>query len=277
MPTSTELANALVSPAGSGDSNDAALVAPRLAAVFPEDILKHLQQNRTKVRVCRNSITDHLTSLRGQTPRGWPPGSTWDQVPGIFNPGTNEVVIAIIGHPDRPHIPQLGEGKGSVDLVVHETAHGLDMGGGSPFLSAGTAFITARNQDLRSLTAYELQPGSAGEQETFAESAARFFDSDDDSMPALHAFWATISGLLTGPSSSPGTFHFPFFSSQIGSAMLGPDGETIQMRLRATADDGPIGDAMIEVSASHPANQQIREHIKELNASEPVAVAAFED
>ena len=63
MPTSAELANSLVSAAGSGDAADAALVVARLA-VFPVAVLTRLQQNRTRVRACRNSITDHLVSLR---------------------------------------------------------------------------------------------------------------------------------------------------------------------------------------------------------------------
>jgi hypothetical protein len=95
MPTSAELANSLVSAAGSGDAADAALVVARLA-VFPVAVLTRLQQNGTRVRACRNSITDQLVSLRGVQPRGWPPGSTWDIVPGIFNPPSNEVVIAVV-------------------------------------------------------------------------------------------------------------------------------------------------------------------------------------
>ena len=76
-------------------------------------------------------------------------GTTWDIVPGIFNPSTNEVVIAVVGHGTvaGPHIPLSGEGEGSADLVVHETAHGLDMGGGAPFLSASRTFIAARKCD----------------------------------------------------------------------------------------------------------------------------------
>ena len=186
MPTSVELANGLVSAAGSGDATDAALVAARVA-VFPETVLSRLQQNRTRVRACRNSITDHLVSLQGQLPRGWPPGSTWDMVPEIFNPSTNEVVIAVIGHGTAagPHIPLSGEGEGSADLVVHETAHGLDMGGGLPFLLPARLFSAARNLRLNLVTQYEMQPGGAGQQETFAESAARFFTSQDDATPQL--------------------------------------------------------------------------------------------
>jgi hypothetical protein len=275
MPTSVELANSLVSAAGSGDAADAALVAARLA-VFPVAVLARLQQNRTRVRACRNSITDHLVSLRGVQPRGWPPGSTWDSVPGIFNPASNEVVIAIVGHdtPAGPHVPLSGEGEGSADLVVHETGHGLDMGGGSPFLSAGATFIAARNADLNQLTQYELQPTPAGEEETFAESGARFFISQDSMMPNLHAFWDNIANELAAHRPSPGIFSFPFFPS-IGSASVASDGTTIRMRLRAIGEGGVIGDALLSIPNTHPAHQQIRDHVKNLNTLRGVSVPNF--
>ena len=153
-------------------------------------------------------------------------------VPGIFNPSSNEVVIAVIGHGTDagPHIPLSGEGEGSADLVVHETAHGLDMGGGSPFLSASQTFNAARNLRLNLVTQYEMQPGEAGQQETFAESAARFFTSQDDAMPQLHLYWTNIASELAAHSPASGPFHFPFFSS-IGSASIASDGTTIRMRL----------------------------------------------
>ena len=279
MPTSVELANGLVSAAGSGDAADAALVAGRVA-VFPETVLSRLQRNRTRVRACRNSITDHLVSLKGQLPRGWPPGSTWDVVPGIFNPSSNEVVIAVIGHGSDagPHIPLSGEGEGSADLVVHETAHGLDMGGGSPFLSASQTFNAARNLRLNLVTQYEMQPGQAGQQETFAESAARFFTSQDDAMPQLHLYWTNIASELAAHSPASGPFHFPLFSS-IGSASFASDGTTIRMRLRATTEDGVIGDGLLLVPDSHPTRKQIEDHIKDINttrnSTRSVIVPAF--
>jgi hypothetical protein len=217
-----------------------------------------------------------LVSLRGVQPRGWPPGSTWDSVPGIFNPASNEVVIAIVGHGTAagPHVPLSGEGEGSADLVVHETSHGLDMGGGSPFLSAGATFLTARNADLSQLTQYELQPTPAGEEETFAESAARFFTSQDGMMPNLHAFWANIPKELVARNPTPGPFHFPFFPS-IGSASVAADGTTIRMRLRAVGEGGVIGDALLSIPNTHPAHEQIRGHINDLNALRAVSVSAF--
>jgi hypothetical protein len=197
-------------------------------------------------------------------------------VPGIFNPPSNEVVIAVVGHgtPAGPHVPLTGEGEGSADLVVHETSHGFDMGGGQPFLSEGTAFITARNADLNQLTEYERQPSPAGEQETFAESAARFFSSLDSTMPHLHAFWTDIDNQLAAHTPSHNPVHFPFFSS-VGSASIASDGTTIRMRLRATTEDGAIGDALILVPNTDPAHQEIKDRIMGLGISQTVNVPAF--
>lgn len=267
MPTSVELANALVSAAGSGDAADAALVAARLA-VFPEAVLGRLQRSRTKVRACRNSVVDHLTRLQGERPRGWPPGSTWDSVPGVFYPDTNEVVIAIKGHEpgEEPHVPSTGEGEGSVDLVVHETAHGLDMGGGTRFLSASPAFIAARNADLGQLTQYELQSSPAGEQETFAESAARFYGLTDGAMPALHSYWSNIASQLGGRAPTRGgLFHFAHAPS-IGSASVASDGTTIRMHLRAIGEDGAIGDGLVVVQKGDAMHRQTMDHVLNIDA-----------
>jgi hypothetical protein len=176
MTTSGELARALTRTGGSGNSFDEALVVDQLA-LFPLAVLTHLQEHETGIVVCRESVTDYLTELRGVQPRGWPNGLTWDSVPGLFYLQTNEVVLAVVGHgtPAGPHIPATGEGQGSANVILHETAHGLDMAGGTPFVSANPTFVAARNRDLDKLTPYERQPSPAGEEETFAESAARFY------------------------------------------------------------------------------------------------------
>jgi hypothetical protein len=148
------------------------------------------------------------------------------------------------------------------------------MGGGSPFLSAGATFITARNADLNQLTQYELQSTPAGEEETFAESAARFFTSQDSEMPELHAFWINIANELVAHSPSPGPFNF-LFSPSIGSASFASDGTTIRMRLRAIGEDGVIGDALLSLPNTHPAYQQIRDHINDLNTLRSVSVPTF--
>src|ERR1700732_741022 len=109
MPNPTQLASSLVHAKGSANDSDAALVADRLSA-FTVPIFDRLKADGTTVVVCRGSVTEYLTQLRGIAPRGWPPGSTWDLVPGTFYPKSNEVVLAVIGPPGGSHIPAKGEG-----------------------------------------------------------------------------------------------------------------------------------------------------------------------
>src|SRR5580698_1821797 len=88
-----EVAKRRTSVEGHGTDSDAALVVEQLAKM-PKALLDALEKNGTKVKVCRGSVTDYLTELKGVKPRGWPPGATWDNVPGLQQPGKKEVVIA---------------------------------------------------------------------------------------------------------------------------------------------------------------------------------------
>src|SRR6185369_14158710 len=177
---------------GSGDAADAKAVAKELSAL-PTDVIKTMNANGTKVVACRGSITDHRTDLKGVTPRGWPAGSTWDTVPGVYLPDTNEVVIATTGHgtPGGPQVPPTGNGHGAFDLAAHESMHGYDGGGGTP-KHDDAAFQEARTKDLAKLGPYFTQAGEAGLQETFAESAARYYGGDatlKKDWPNLYKYW----------------------------------------------------------------------------------------
>jgi hypothetical protein len=188
-------ASSITKAGGKGTASDVKLVIPQLEK-WPAATLLTLKQQGTKVVVCRGSVTDYLTDLKGVRPRGWPPGSTWDSVPGLCDSPKNEVVIAIIGHASgKPHVPRKGEGHGSYNLVVHESAHAVDKcTGGKTHRSTGAAFTAARKKDLATLDAYESQPAPAGPEETWAESAARYYGgdkSDAKTHPNLHKFWAT--------------------------------------------------------------------------------------
>jgi hypothetical protein len=152
-----------------------------------------MKNNNTKVVACRGSVTDYRKDLKGVKPRGWPPGSSWDTVPGAYMHDTNEVVIATTGQgtPAGAHVPVAGEGHGSANLTLHESAHAYDLGGGPP-LSGTQDFNGARNADLGQLSAYETQAGSAGQQETFAESAARLYSGTDTTTPNLAKYWSSV-------------------------------------------------------------------------------------
>lgn len=171
-----KLARELTQKGGSGTDADKELVARELAKL-PRSTLEQMKADGTKVIACRGSVTDHATALRGQQPRGWDPGDTWDIVPGMYDPNTNEVVIATRGHgtPAGAHVPATGEGHGSADMTVHEALHAVDYNRGGAARSTGTDFNNARNSDLASLGTYETQAGSAGQEETWAESGARYY------------------------------------------------------------------------------------------------------
>jgi hypothetical protein len=200
------LAQSLIQVAGSADATDGTLVATELDGL-PESMLQALSAQGTKVVVCRGSVTDYMTTLRGVTPRGWPAGRTWDGVPGLSSTSSNEVVIATVGHGTAAgaHVPRTGEGHGAFNLVLHESTHAVDLnqGGGNPARSSGPNFTAARAADLATLSAYESQAGNAGVEETYAESSARYFGSDANDAadhPNLHGYW---------PVHTPGPFSDP--------------------------------------------------------------------
>lgn len=187
------LARALTSAGGSGTAADARLVRSELQRM-PMGALQIMSDNGTKVIACRGNITDYRTDLKGQTPRGWDPGDTWDIVPGVYLGDSNEVVVATVGHGTAAgaHVPVTGEGHGSHNLTVHEAFHAVDMGHGGAARSSEADFNAARNADLATLPAYEQQPGTAGQEETYAESAARYYGGDPNDAaahPHLHEFW----------------------------------------------------------------------------------------
>jgi hypothetical protein len=178
---------------GSGDVNDEKLVAKEVA-MLPTAAIKTMNANGTKVVACRGSITDHRTDLAGETPRGWPAGSTWDSVPGVFLGDTNEVVIATTGHGTAAgaKVPPTGHGHGAFDLAAHESMHGYDLGGTGDKKHSDPAFVTARTKDMSKLGRYFKQAGDAGLEETFAESAARYYGGDPkmkNDWPNLWKYW----------------------------------------------------------------------------------------
>jgi hypothetical protein len=178
------VAAALCVAKGSADAKDKKAVAKELMK-FPKDALLILQKKKTKIAVCRNSVTEVATHLKGVRPRGWPAGMTWDKVPGLYDGTKNQVIIATKGG----KVPAKGDGHGAANLVVHEVGHALDAAIGG---SDTQAFKNARAADLVGLTAYEKQAGKAGREETFAESMARYYGKARGARkahPKLHAFW----------------------------------------------------------------------------------------
>ena len=194
-------AKALCTKGGSATDSDLDLVAAEVAK-FPDKTLQALGLMESKFVVCRGSVTDYRTDLKGVKPRGWPPGSTWDSVPGLNQPNSKETVIAVIGHAaGKARVPKTGENHGCYNLVLHEGSHAIDMNGLAISRSTGPNFQKSRTSDLTTLSAYEQQSGNAGLEETYAESGSRFFGKDPNDAknhPNLHDYWDTH---IPGPYS----------------------------------------------------------------------------
>jgi hypothetical protein len=150
-------------------------------ALLPTDMLRRMDRSGVKFRAVRNSVTDHMTNLRGVVPRGWEgTGKTWDSVPGLYDPNTNEVLVATISGPGGSRrVPPVGS-HGSKNLSLHEAIHAFDYTQGMPSIN-NAEFNAARNKDLPALTAYNdyfAQPGDAGKEETYAEALAMYIDRE---------------------------------------------------------------------------------------------------
>jgi uncharacterized Zn-binding protein involved in type VI secretion len=187
------LARQLVTTGGTGDLADADLVA-REAAKMPKPMLQKLLDDGHKIVVCRGSIGEVRPEFKGETPRGHDGGDLTD-LPGLYDPNKKEVLIATTGHdtPEGAHVPKNGEGHGSENLVVHETAHAYDHATGS---SLDKEFTDARSKDANNIPAYEKQHGDhqkavAGLEEAYAESLARHTEGKDGNTPNLDNYWDT--------------------------------------------------------------------------------------
>ncbi len=196
------LARSLMEKAGKGTDADKELVAKELAKL-PKSTLEQMKAQGTKVVACQGSVVDYDPNLKGVKPDGWPAGSKWDTVPGMYDPNNNKVVIATIGQndPGGAHVPITGEGHGSANLTVHEAMHGVDAGAGGAARSTGTDFGTARGQDIGSLGEYETQAGAAGPSETWAESSARYYGGGGGTT-GLDNYWKNNP---VGPSPAAST------------------------------------------------------------------------
>ncbi|HEX6738428.1 MAG TPA: hypothetical protein VF310_09160 [Vicinamibacteria bacterium] len=188
----TKLIDDVLKVKGSADAADGALVRKELEKL-PVEVLQAFKDRGGSVVVCRGSVVDYKTDKKDDHPRGWPAGKTWADVPaGRFG---DEIVVATIGHGTAAgaHVPKAGEGHGSASVVIHEMFHIID-GDGDKSRSKGEDFLKARTADIDALSAYQKQAGSAGERETYAESAARYYSGDPKSAektPHLHAYWET--------------------------------------------------------------------------------------
>ncbi|ALC90188.1 toxin [Bacillus sp. FJAT-18017] len=112
------LSGTVLLPEETFDTFEAAAIIQRLAKL-PDSLLSKINKEGIVVRLFEGRLTDNPTAshLKGETPRGYTNGATWDAVPGI---GGSEVVLVKIGASEK------GKGHGSINLELHELAHSID-------------------------------------------------------------------------------------------------------------------------------------------------------
>lgn len=107
---------------------------------------------------------DGMKNLKGQTPRGWPPGSSWDQVPGLYSPSDRAVIMGDnVDH-------------GSVSLALHESSHALDDALGTPSMTRQFKEVHREFEQSVPMSPYFSRAGNptGAESETFAEGFATY-------------------------------------------------------------------------------------------------------
>lgn len=180
------MASELVSVGGSGTAQDVKIVVEHVAKL-PVAVLEELHASEVSIVVGRKSVTDVMPELRDVAPRGWPPGMTWDNVPGLYNTEDRRVVVTTGERGGR----QIRTNHNSADLVAHESGHALDNVRGNE--SSTPKFSDAYEKDKArgNLGAYYLQEGSAGREEAYAESFAAYVSGTNPGgqFDSLLQFW----------------------------------------------------------------------------------------
>ena len=190
---------------GTSTAEDAKAVADGMKK-FPKKVLEQLNKAGIQTECCRGPVTDAMPELSGVLPQGWPAGSTWDKVPGVYNGSVKKVVVGTMEKDGKRHVPAKGEGPiphGTPDLMGHEGGHAFDAADGT-LKSKNAKFLEARSADITTgdpagmyghrddyfLSTAEGGTNDAGAtSETFAESFAMHFGGGSR-WPKLEAFWA---------------------------------------------------------------------------------------
>ncbi|MDQ2084524.1 phage minor head protein [Xanthobacteraceae bacterium Astr-EGSB] len=143
-------------------------------AALPSQVTDKLRSSGITIHAAAR-ITDIIAEAG--TPRGWPAGSTYANLDGLFQSRLqgDRVIVA------ETYLSRTGRWQATdrtIGVINHEIGHALDRAVGDA--SHGEAFGLAYHTDLISQAAgvaavdrYFLQAGVAGRQETFAEIFAQ--------------------------------------------------------------------------------------------------------
>lgn len=172
-------------------------------STIPKDIRQALTDNGYYILIAPTMLSAK-PGWEGATVRGWDPDSNYDNVGGLFEPGTRRLII-----PERVQSrsnPNSYLPNTRAELTArHELGHAYDDFQGhvslsDSFVDAYTTDADRLHNEERDRFAYFLQPGSAGANELFAELFAAAYTPDNSSNPRyrdlLNAFPRTTQVML---------------------------------------------------------------------------------
>ncbi len=143
-------------------------------AQLPTSLLQKISDSGYRLRFGATLLALR-PDLKGKTPRGWPLGSTFEQVDGLHDPDQQQICVFEYFKPDLTATRYVKNIRAS-GVFRHEIGHLLDrlLGG----LSDQHSFRIAYENDLNQLFTqdslfeecdYYVQNGVVGRKETFAE------------------------------------------------------------------------------------------------------------
>lgn len=158
-------------------------VSDALAKV-PASVLEKYEKHGGIVHV-GDKVTTVRPYLKGQTPRGWPPGSTWDCADGAYS--HREVVVA--EYVDSMYSGDTSRAARVPGVTLHEFGHGFDEAMNDISGDKKSAFFQAydkeaaeieKDGELANKMAYYIQSAygsrKPGASEAFAEGFAVLHD-----------------------------------------------------------------------------------------------------
>jgi len=133
--------------------------------------VRKLLKDKDMTVVVTDEMVDAAPDLKNQHPRGWPPGTTYENEDGAFRPEHRHIMVAekFRSTDGKEVYSDRAEG-----VVRHEAGHAVDAAldnysQEAEFKAAYDKDVAAMSADTKEKLKYLLQGDGAGEQECFAE------------------------------------------------------------------------------------------------------------
>lgn len=139
---------------------------------LPDGVKKKLEDEGYKMAPVART-TDALPDLANSKPRGWPPGSTWDNVDGCCSHDKKLIVVAQSHRSADKWVANSSPDGVARHEMGHATDHALkDFSDSKEFKDAYARDVAKIPADKKDALSYFLQVDEAGHEETFAECFA---------------------------------------------------------------------------------------------------------